>query len=180
MSDKRQRYAPEMALRRAELERLALDRFDFLVLKEGFIMRSSERAPQWTTYCYTYTDPGAPIGIEVQLDFRDDTVRVYLLRLRDGELPSHGFVDVDRRERIRVSFLLLLKGILHVEGAQLDALSSLLCAAPSGVGRGFAWADDALARWREIVECHIAMVAQQPLEPLFPPPPPGASAASQA
>lgn len=180
MSGKRQRYVPEMALRRAELEQIALDRFAFLVRKEGFIQRSSERAPQWTTYCYTYADPGAPIGIEVQLDFRDDTVRVYLLRLRDGELPSHGFVKVDRGERIRVSFLLLLKGILHVEGAQLDALSSLLYTAPLGQGRDYAWADDALERWQGVVEHHIAMVVQQPLEVLFPPPPPGASAASQA
>jgi hypothetical protein len=103
---------------------------------------------------------------------------VYVLRLRDGELPPDGFVDVDRGER---SFLSLLKDILHVEDARIDELYDMLYTAPSPEQpRGHRWADEALARWQEVVERYIDTVELQPVETLFPPPPPGASPASQA
>src|SRR5260221_2439571 len=92
VSGTRKRYVPDMALHRDELEQLAQDRFAFLTREKGFTVRLSEREAQWTNYYYT--DLRAPIGVEVQLDFRDDTVRAYLLRMRDSELPPHGFVDV--------------------------------------------------------------------------------------
>src|SRR5258708_30109268 len=124
MSGKRKRYVPDMALHRGELEQLAQDRFAFLTSEKGFTLRPSEREAQWTSYYYT--NPRASIGVEVQLDFRDDTVGVDLLRLRDGELPPDGYVDVDRGERIRVAFQQLLKNILHVEDARLGGLYDML------------------------------------------------------
>lgn len=179
MSGNRKRYVPDMALHRDELEQLAQDRFAFLTREKGFVPHPSERKAQWTSHYYM--DLRAHIGLEVQLDFRDDTVLVHLVRLRDGELPPHGYVDVDREERIRVAFQQLLKNILHVEDARLDELYDMLYAAPPpGQWRDHQWADEALARWQDVVERHIDMVAQQPIEALFPPPPPGASPASQA
>ncbi len=179
MSGKRKRYVPYMALHRDELERLTQDRFAFLTREKGLVSRSSEREAQLTSYYYT--DLRAPIGIQLYLDSRDDTVWVYLLRLRDGELPPHGFVDVDRGERIRVSFLSLLKDILHVEDGRLDQLSDMLYTPPSPERpRDHHWADELLALWQDLVERHIDLVAQQSIEVLFPPPPPDASPASQA
>ncbi len=179
MSNKNRKYVPDMALHRDELEQLAQDRFAFLTREKGFTPCPSEQEAQWTNYYYT--DPHAPIGIQVHLDFRDDTVRVNLLRMRDGELPPHGFVDVDRGERIRVAFQQLLKNFLHVEDARLDELYDLLYAAPPpGQWRDHRWADDVLARWQDLVERYIDLVERQPIEALFPPPPPGASPASQA
>jgi hypothetical protein len=176
---KRKRYVPDMALHRDELEQLAQDRFAFLTREKGFTLRLSQQKAQWTNY--DYTNPLASIGVEVQLDFRDDTVRVHLLRLRDGELPPHGFVDVDRGERIAVAFQQLLKNILRIEDARLDALYEMLYATPSPAQpRDHHWADEVLARWQDVVERYIDPVAQQPIEVLFPPPPPGASPASQA
>lgn len=75
--------------------------------------------------------PALPIGVEVQLDFRDDTVEVYLLRMRAGELPPDGFVDVVRGERICASFLQLLKDFLRVEDARLDRLWDTFYTPPS-------------------------------------------------
>lgn len=179
MSGKRKRYVPDMALHQGELEQLAQERFAFLTREKGFAPRPSEREVQWTSYYYT--NPRASIGVEVQLDFRDDTVRVHLLRLRDGEPPPRGYVDVDRGERIRVAFQQLLKNILRVEDARLDELYDMLYAPPPpGEWRDHHWADEALARWQDLVERYIDTVEQQPLEALFPPPPPGASPASQA
>lgn len=167
-----------MALHRGELEQPAQDRFAFLTREKGFVPRPSEREAQWTAY--SYTNPRASIGVEIYLDFRDDTVLVHQVRLRDGELPPHGYVDVDRGERRRVSILSLLKNILHVEDARLDELSDMLYAAPPpGQWRDHHWADEALARWQDLVERYIDMVAQRPIEALFPPPPPGASPADQ-
>ena len=179
MSSKNRRYVPDMALHRDELEQLAQDRFAFLTREKGLTARPSEREAQWTTYYYT--DPRAPIGIEIHLDFRDDMVWVYLLRLRDGELPPEGFVDVDRGERIAVSFLQLLKNILQVEDEQLDRLSDMLYTPPSlAQPHDHRWADEVLARWQDLVERYIDLVELQPVETLFPPPPPGASPARQA
>jgi hypothetical protein len=179
MNGKRTRYVPDMALHRDELEQLAQDRFAFLTREQDFTLHLSKREAQWTSYYYT--NPRALIGLSVQLDFRDDTVRVNLLRLRDGELPPPGFVDGDRGERIAVSFLSLLRDFLHVEDGGLDQLAEILCTAPSPERpRDHHWADELLARWQEVVERHIDLVARQPLEALFPPPPPGASLASQA
>lgn len=179
MSRKNPGDTPYMALRRHELEQLAQDQFAFLEREKGFTRRSTERQVFWTVY--SYTDPGARIDVEIQLDFRDETVRVNLVRLRDGKLPPKGFVDVDRGERIRVLFLSLLKDLLHVEDALLDALYEwLYTAPPPGHPRDYQWADEALARWQDVVERYIDMVVRQPLETLFPPPPPGASPASQA
>lgn len=179
MSGKRILHVPDMALHRDELEEVAQERFAFLTSDKGLGPCSSQREVQSTSYYYV--DPRAPIGIEIHLDFRDETVRMYLLRLRDSALPPHGFVDVEKGERIRVSFLSLLKDILRVEDGRLDEMSDLLDTAPSSAQpRDHRWADTAVARWRDVVERHIDMVARQPLEALFPHPPPGASSASQA
>ena len=114
--------------------------------------------------------------MEVQLDVREDTVRVHLLRLRDGELPPRGYVDVHSGELKRIGVLPLLQDSLHVEDARLDALSDLLYAAL----RDHQWADEALARWSDLVERYLDLVVRQPMDVLFPPPPTGASPASQA
>lgn len=168
-----------MALHRDDLEQLAQDRFAFLTREKGFTLRLNEREAQWTSYYYT--DPRSPIGVEVQLDVRDDTVEVYLLRMRAGELPPDGFVDVDRGERIRASFLQLLKDFLRVEDAQLDRLWDTLYTPPSPAQlHDHRWAGELLALWQDLVERHFDLVAQQPIGELFPPPPPGASPASQA
>lgn len=179
MSGKRTRYVPDMALHRDELEQLAQDRFAFLTREKGFTLRSSEREAQWTAYFYA--NALASIGLEVQVDFRDDIVRVNLLRLRDGELPPHGFVDVDTGERIAVAFQSLLKHMLQVEDGQLDELTDMLYTVPSPERpRDHHWAEELLARWSDLVQRHIDLVVQEPIEVLFPPPPPGASPASQA
>jgi hypothetical protein len=179
MSGKRTRYLPDMALHRDELEQLAQERFVFLVREKDFGPRPRKRDAQWTSYFYTHRR--ASIGIQIHLDFRDDTVWAYLVRLRDGELPPHGFVDVNRGERIRVSILSLLRDILHVEDGRLDALSDMLYTPPQPEQlRDHRWAEDVLARWSDLVERYIDLVVRQPMEALFPPPPPGASPASQA
>jgi hypothetical protein len=174
MSSKRKRSVPDMALHRDELEQLAWDRFAFLTDERGFTLPTTEREAQGTSYCYRFYNPLFPIGLEVQLDFREDTVRVILLRLGDGK-PLRRYVNVHSAEVKRVGFLSVLQDVLYVEDARLDALSDLLYAAP----RNHQWADEALARWQEVVERHIDMVTQQPIEVLFLPPP-GASPASQA
>jgi hypothetical protein len=179
MSRKRKIGPPDMAMRRVELEQLAQDRFAFLVEDKGFAHRPAERDVFATSQHYARTD--VQLSVQVQLDFRDATVRVYLLRLQDGKLPLHGFVDVDRNVRIRIAFLSLLTNNLEVRDVGLDELSDVLSTPPSpGQPRDYAWADATLARWQDVVGRYLDMVVQQPLERLFPPPSPGASPADQA
>jgi hypothetical protein len=89
-------------------------------------------------------------------------------------------VLVDRGERIRISFLSLLKDVLHLEDTRLNKVSDLLSTPSAVQPHDHLWAEELLARWQDLVEGHIDMLTQLPLEVLFPPPPPGASPGSEA
>jgi hypothetical protein len=179
MGGKRRKYVPDMWLHRDALVQLAQERFAFLTQEKGFVVHSSEQGVMWPSFYYTHLSTG--LGVQVQLDFRDTTVRVHLVRLRDGELPPNGYVDPDRSERIRVAFLQLLRSYLNVEDAEVEALYAFFYAPLSPERpRDHQWAEEALERWHDVVLRSIDLVLQQPIETLFPPPPPGASPASQA
>lgn len=173
MSQRKPYHVPDMALHRRELEQQARDQFTFLLRDKGFTRGPTERTV-WATAEH-YLQTREQIGVEVEIDFRDETVRVYLLKVLDGKLPQNGFVA--NGERIRIAFLSLLRDVLGVEDEQVEALFHLLTAEEN---RNYQFASDVLARWHDIVECYIDIVSHQPLAVLFPAPPPNASRASQA
>jgi hypothetical protein len=150
----------------------------FLTGAKGYTLSSSEQDVFMTSDYYVRR--GDSVGIEVALDLRDEAVWVYLLRLHDNGLPPHGFVDVEKGERIRVSLLTVLKRFLGVKDAQLDELAAMLNAPQAIRTRDYSWASEALTRWSDLVELYIDEVSHEPIAVLFPPPPPDASPASQA
>lgn len=177
MSRQKPGQRPEIASRRGELEQLAHDRFAFLVQSKGFVQRPSKQTVFSNSDYYVQTS--VQLGLEVQIDYRDETVRVALLRLRGGRLPEDGFVAGG--ERIRIDFLVLLRKRLHVDDEAGNLLVDLLYHQPkTGLFRSFAYADELFARWSDFVERHIDLVGGQPVDVLFPPPPPNASPADQS
>ncbi len=144
------------------LEQLAQELFAFLVKEKGFVQRRSKRSAFATSLYYVHG--GGQLGVEIQLDYRDGTVDLYLLKLQAGKLPEDGLVV--KGERVRRSLDLLLRDDLHIQDEQLDALFALY----RTPGR---WSEqiyaEALQAASAVVERFTDLVLQQPLEVLFPP-----------
>lgn len=71
-----------------DIENLTQELFGFLITEKGFRLGRTEHSGLSTTY--TYKHKTANVGVSVHLDFRDETIDLYLLKLDDGKLPEFG------------------------------------------------------------------------------------------
>lgn len=141
-----------------DFERLTQELFGFLITEKGFRRGRTERSGLSTTYNYKHVTAG--VGVGVDLDFRDGTIDLYLLKLDDGKLPEFGGFGGRRRD-----VPLFLRDNLHIHGKQLDALFALY---RSTQPRNYQYYADLLRAMRDVVAQHIDLLLQQPLDVLFP------------
>jgi hypothetical protein len=163
---RRQPWQPSDAvLRRAELEARAHEQFAFLVEDKGFTLALDPDAGKsvvLTAYYYLRRDFG--IAIELAFDFRDIYASVNLVRAPGGQLPP--YVDVNKGERVRIGFLVLLSRVLHIKDERIAAFFHFVHYAET---RDYQYVDQSLARWHDLIKDFIDIVVQQPLDILFPP-----------
>jgi hypothetical protein len=145
---------------REALEQLAQEQFAVLVTTRGFTALPPERSVITTTFYFTHRT----LGLQITLDFRDETVYVYLLRLRDGRVPKHGYI-VDG-EVVRLPLRFVLRDVLQAADEQMDALDAFVRARSP---LDYEAAVEAVKRWGEIVVQSVNHLEQTSSATLFPP-----------
>lgn len=136
------------------LEQQVHEQFAVLGTTRGFATLPPARSVITTTFYFTHHS----LGFEIALDFRDETVYVYLVRLQDGQVPRGGYI-VDG-EVVRLPLRFVLRDLLQVADERLDALDALLRARSPLDYEG---AVEAVKRWREIIEHRIDLIEQTPI-----------------
>lgn len=150
---------------RPELERLAEDTFGFLVSDKGWTRGRTEKSATASTYYYKQARFVGSLGLQVTLDFRDESVDVNLVKLDAGKVPPHGY-DENEGGVIRRRVDSVLREALRVQDRRADEVVALLktrkpwdCATASSLLRAYG----------ELVAAYFDLLVQQPLEILFPP-----------
>jgi hypothetical protein len=151
--------SPYMEDAQDPLEQAAQDLFAFLIEDKGFSLGPTERTAYNSTL-FRYLQ--APICVEIGMDFRDNGVDVYMLRLDGATVPKKSWMIFQPDKRI--TFLTLLRDILNVRDDRLVILYQHLY---SGPPHGYHWAAQALDLWRDLVLDYIDTVLEQPLDHLF-------------
>jgi hypothetical protein len=144
--------------KRNELERFVEEQLTTLISQRGLIPAPTEREGIWTTYYLTH---GA-LGFQITLDYPEEFIYMYILRLSDGNVPQHGFI-VDG-EVVREDLLIALREILQVKDEQIEALRPLL----RGNNLDYSTATLVIQSWRELIERYLDFLEAQPLEVIFP------------
>jgi hypothetical protein len=147
---------------RAELEQRAQSAFAFLGDK-GFKATKAKRDVFSTSWFFRHAR--AQVGLQVLLDFRDESIDTNLVKLRDGTIPEYGYFP-DRGERVKVSLDLFLRDVLHIQDERLDAVFALLRAPKPWTYRV---AIALLDGYHDIVARYLDTVLGYPVDQLFPP-----------
>lgn len=159
MDDKRSMYDA-----RPELERLAEDTFSFLVAEKGWSRGRTEKNAAASTSYFKPARFVAALGLEVTLDFRDESVDVNLVKMDAGKAPAHGQYE-NASGVIRRRIDLLLPDVLRIRDPRLDEVSTLLKTRKPWES---ATAESLLRAYGAIVAAYIDQLLQQPAEILFP------------
>src|SRR5262249_1073130 len=98
---------------RFEIEQLAQDRFAPLASKLGWTELRRQHNRYQTSYYYMLTQQ---LGLEIYMEWHDEYVEVYLVRLNKGKRPrDSGLFSITSGEGIRTPVRYLLDTLLHVE-----------------------------------------------------------------
>lgn len=150
---------------RPELEQLAEDTFAFLVSEKGWTRGRTEKSATASTTYYKQARFVGVLGLEVTIDFRDESVDVNLVKLDAGKVPAHGH-DENESGVIRRRIELVLPDVLRVKDRRVDAVVALLKTRKP-------WerltAQALLRTYGELVTAYIDRLSQQPIDILFPP-----------
>jgi hypothetical protein len=95
--------------RKTNLEQAAQDHFTFLVEDKGFSLGATERTAYNSTL-FRYLQ--APLCLEIEMDFRDHGVDVFLLKLDGPTVPKKRWM-ISQPDK-RIPFLTLLRDVLRV------------------------------------------------------------------
>jgi hypothetical protein len=147
-----------MKYRQEEQEQFTEEQLATLIAQRGLIPAPGERGGNRTTY---YLTRGA-LGFQITLDYPEEFIYMYILRLSNGVLPEHGFI-VDS-EVVRGYLLIALREILHVRDEQIETLRPLL----RGNNLDYPTARLVIQSWRELIERYLDFLEAQPLDVLFP------------
>ena len=148
-----------MLSKRDELERSAQEQLQFLLTEKSYKQAATERKPMSTIYYRIAQD----IGFQMTLEFRDESVELYLLQLDEGRVPRHGCIV--ESTAVRLPLIVVLRDIVRIDDVQIAAQDRLL---RSG-SLDFHQAEAALPGWRAILERYVDFLESQPLGVLFPP-----------
>lgn len=85
-----------------DIEEKAIKHFNYLINDNGFTGPSIKNDPWITTIAYF----GQEIGVELEIDFRDNYVFVLIVRLSNGKLPSDYFFSGVNKNRIHLETIL--------------------------------------------------------------------------
>ena len=143
-----------------QLEQMAQNHFAFLIDDKGFSFGPTERtAYNFTMFRYLQS----PLCLEIEMDFRDNGVGMYALKLNSATAPRNTWMmyNSDRG----TFFLTLLRIVLKVQD---DRLMALYQHQFSEGPHGYRWAMQGLDQYRDLVMDYIDTVRVQPLDRLFP------------
>ena len=150
---------------RPELERLAKDTFAFLVADKAWSRGRTEKNAGASTYYFKPARFVAALGLEVAIDFRDESVDVNLVKMDAGKIPAHGH-DENESGVIRRRIDLLPPDVLRIQDPRLDEVSALL---KTKKPWDSATAESLLRAYGAIVATYIDKLLRQPIDILFPP-----------
>lgn len=152
-----------MSSKKVELEAKAEEAFAFLPQREGFVQTRTTQGGYATTYNFM----AEQFALEVRLDYYEGRVRVYVAKVRNGELPPpERMTDEQANERVRIALVHWLRDKMGVQDHQVDALYTFLIRADSS----YETAVESVTRWAEVVTQYAGFLRRQPLDALFPPP----------
>jgi hypothetical protein len=143
-----------------QMAQLAQNHFASLIDDKGFSFGPTERtAYNFTMFRYLQS----PLCLEIEMDFRDNGVGMYALKLDDATVPKNTWVMYNSDRRIY--FLTLLRNVLKVQD---DRLMALYQHQFSEGPHGYRWAMQGLDQYRDLVMDYSDTVLVQPLDRLFP------------
>ena len=109
------------------------------------------------------------LGLEVSLDFQDEYVEIYLVKLMKGKRPRDISYTSATGERIRMPVMHLLNQDLYAHDERLDGMRRMIAVWTARSYRGDEYAEDVLTTMAEVVEHYLDFFLQQPEQILFPP-----------